>query len=90
MFDLRSRPEVEAGLSSEAFNGGGEGGDGGEGEEGDDGLLLKRVWVPVFEDEVFVPERLAVRYRAYARKGLEVSLGLLSFFLSFFLFCTGG
>ncbi|KAF4542730.1 Tyrosine phosphatase [Lasiodiplodia theobromae] len=67
VFDLRSRPEVEAGL--EAVGAFKEEKERAEGEE-EDGLL-KRVWTPVFEDEVFVPERLAVRYREYARKGLE-------------------
>ncbi|KAL0258223.1 hypothetical protein SLS55_007396 [Diplodia seriata] len=62
VFDLRSRPEIE--------KRGGKVDDEGEGEE----EMLRRVWVPVFEDEVFVPERLAVRYREYASKGLEYRL----------------
>ncbi|OJD35067.1 tyrosine phosphatase [Diplodia corticola] len=70
VFDLRSRPEIE-----KAGEGGGKAegevmGGGGGGEE-DGEMFLKRVWVPVFEDEVFVPERLAVRYREYASRGLE-------------------
>ncbi|KAL1634834.1 hypothetical protein SLS58_010517 [Diplodia intermedia] len=52
VFDLRSRPEIER-----------RGGkvDDDEGEE----EMLKRVWVPVFEDDVFVPERLAGFVAAY-------------------------
>ena len=39
---------------------------------------IQRIWTPVFEAEDYSPEKVALRYREYAKQGTEVTLPLLS------------
>lgn len=82
MFDLRSVPEikrdgpewqgvkVDAGVFAEAR-------EEGEQKEG----RIERVWCPVFADKDYGPEKVAVRYREYAKNGPDVRLSCHSFIL---------
>lgn len=64
-YDLRSRPEIERAKTA------------GYGQvtewEG-----CQRVFVPVFRNDDYSPEGVALRYKAYASSGTEVSLKSMS------------
>jgi len=74
IFDLRSKPEqdklpgsIETWEKTIAeYNARGEG-------------TIEREWTPVFREEDYSPEKIAVRYREYARSGSEVSFPLSAF-----------
>ncbi|KAF1988861.1 hypothetical protein K402DRAFT_351361 [Aulographum hederae CBS 113979] len=74
IFDLRSTPEIERGGELEAWEGRlaefrasrGEGE-----EEGGEERGIERVWCPVFAEEDYSPEKVAVRFKDYAREGTE-------------------
>ncbi|KAL9070630.1 MAG: hypothetical protein Q9157_005745 [Trypethelium eluteriae] len=65
-FDLRSTIEIER----DAWNAG-QSADPETGVEGTRKIGIKRYWAPVFAGDDYSPEKIALRYRQYAREGTE-------------------
>ncbi|KAL9083154.1 MAG: hypothetical protein Q9165_008641 [Trypethelium subeluteriae] len=66
IFDLRSSIEIDR----DAWNAG-KGADPEAGAEGIRRMGIKRSWAPVFAGDDYSPEKIAWRYRQYAREGTE-------------------
>ena len=60
VFDLRSTPEVVRSGGSDAL------------DQKLDAAGMRRVWAPVFADEDYSPEKIALRFQYYGSEGSEV------------------
>ena len=67
VFDLRSRVEIER----DAWDSGRSADPEAE-PEVFKRIGIKRYWTPVFAEDDYAPEKIALRYRQYAREGTEV------------------
>jgi len=66
IFDLRAGPEIEKHGGVDDFVA--------KLEEASSksGRRIQRIWTPVFEEQDYSPESVALRYREYAKEGTEV------------------
>ena len=74
IFDLRAKPEVDRCENTEADVAAWEKRLADVSSDGNG--TIKRIWAPVFEEEVYGPEQVAIRFQEYAREGSEVRCDL--------------
>ena len=77
IFDIRAMPEINKNVNTE--------GDVAAWEKrladvsSDGNGKIERIWAPVFKEEDYGPETVALRFREYAREGTEVRLSTFKF-----------